>query len=214
MIQDHKSDPGETHERPPPDRSRGRFGSKVLVIGLFAWIIGFGVFSLWKSTTPPAGAEIVESPFKPWDGVWEGEFVTYDYDGTPVQRLHVRQSYRHVNAKKKFRQEGEIENTDLESGEKTREIVIHTANFDRTGLRGRVLRKNGRQVIERTGRLEDGYLFWSRSKPGTVETYRQWIEGDVYHVEGTGLYGDPATAKPMRFVGRYRRIEEEPSEQE
>ena len=181
--------------------------SKLIVIGIFASIIVFGVAALITSLAPPeAGGEVVESPFKAWDGVWEGEFTTYAWNGEPVRRLKVRQTYEHVYAEDNFRQEGRFVITDLETGETTTEKAINTAQFNGSRLKCQVLKDNGKRVVTHRGRIEDGYIFWSHNLPGDFETFREWIDGDTYFIEGYGIYGDRATAQPLLMVGRYRRV--------
>ncbi len=183
--------------------------SRLLVIVLLLWISGFGVLALIKALSVPATAQSVASPFKAWDGVWEGELATYKFTGEPVSKVKVRQDYRHVLADKEFQQEGHFEITDPKTGKTVRESALYSADFELKTIRCKIIRKNGGEVIFRTGKIEGNYLFWSRSAPSVLESFREWVEGDAHCVEGSGIYGDKATAEPVVFVGRYRKVKDD-----
>lgn len=179
--------------------------SRVFVIAMFAWILAFGVGALIFSLIRQPGEKEIVSPFKPWDGVWEGEFVALKSTGEIVRRVRVRQEWRHIAASKDFRQEGHFMVTDAATGVAEEEKALHKCAFDLTGLERRVIKRNGGVVIELDGRQEGGRIVWSRSIPGATETFREWIDGDTYHVEGEGAYGE-AGAEQLTYVGLYRRV--------
>ncbi len=179
--------------------------SRALVLGFVVWIVGFGAVALFRSLNQ-SGAEVtVESPFKPWEGVWSGELVTLDADGKEVKRVRVRQTYRHVLADKDFRQEVHIEVTDPATGKTELDRTLNSADFKGAWMKRKTIRANGHETIKYVGRIENGAVIWNRSLPGIEETFREWIEGDVSRVEGTGVYSGEKP-ETLKFVGEFRRV--------
>jgi hypothetical protein len=106
-----------------------------------------------------------------------------------------------------FRQEGHFTVTDVATGEAKEEKALNTASFELTDLECKVYKEKGSVMEVFGGTMEGGVITWSRDIPGARETFREWIEGDTYYIEGEGLYGDPATAEPLTFRAAYRRVE-------
>ncbi|MBI3736370.1 hypothetical protein HY256_07635 [Candidatus Sumerlaeota bacterium] len=191
--------------------------SRILVLALLGWIGGFAVLSYIKSLSPPPESKAIVSPFKPWDGVWEGDLVTVGPDGREVHHVHLKQEFRHVVSDtgfrsragddKVFRQEGHFEATDTATGKKDHEAEMKTSDAEMKILRSRVIRKKGQEVIYREGRIEGGGIVWNCSMPNARETFREWIEGDVYHLEGEAAYGNSSTTQPLHLKGEFRRVE-------
>jgi len=184
----------------------GTVGSKLVVTALFLWIGIFGVGTFLKSMSPPEGSTRLVSPFKPWDGNWEGEFSVTNAKGEVITRLNVKQRYRHVMADERFEQEGHFEVTNLATGEMEIEKALNSSEFDGTGMHCKVFKKNGAVVEEHVGRFEGEVLIWSRDESFAKEEFREWIEGDVYFIEGEGMYGDLETAEALTMHGEYKRV--------
>jgi hypothetical protein len=197
----------ETSSAEPKPRGASIAASRVVVIAVFSWIALFGAGAFWVSLQIPEGAELRESPFREWDGVWEGEFEGFNAEGERVTHIRVRQRYRHIPNEDEFRQEGHFTVTDIATGETEEEKALNSAAFDGTNLRCKVFKKKGSVVEEHMGEKEDGEITWTRDIPGAKETFREWIEGDTYFIEGEGLYGDRETATPIRFEAAYHRVE-------
>lgn len=192
----------------------GGRGSKLLVLFLFAWIFGFAGLAIFESLSPPIGAQSIESPFKKWDGVWEGELVTSKWSGEEVERLRVRVELKHGYEKEAFRQEGRFQIENVRTGEKRSESSVNTALIykgELGRLKSQILRNEGREVADYAGRIEGKSLFWSRNTPGTMESIREWIEGGTYGIEGVRIQGDRATSEPLRFYARYQRVTPNPA---
>lgn len=198
------------NDRPSGEgRARRVATSRILVIVLFGWIGVFGLGAVWISLQTPEGAELRKSPFHEWDGVWEGDFEGFNPAGERVTYIRVRQRYRHVPSDDQFRQEGHFAVTDVETGERREEKALNAADFDGENLECTVYKRKGSVVEHYQGVKQDGVITWTRDIPGAKETFREWIEGDTYYIEGEGLYGDPATAEPLTFRAAYHRLEEE-----
>lgn len=199
------------NQRGMSDEEEGRLrkaGSRLLVFALLGWIVIFGAGALWVSVRPQSGAELRESPFKPWDGTWEGEFEGFDPAGERVTHLRVRQRYRHVPSDDQFRQEGHFTVTDVATGEVKEEKTLKTASFELTELQRKVYKEKGSVMEVFDGVDEGGSITWKRDIPGAKETFREWIEGDTLSIEGEGVYGDPATVEPLTIRASYRRVGE------
>lgn len=181
--------------------------SRALVIFLFAWPLAFaltGVFLSLKSDPP--GARTVTSPFKAWDGEWEGELVTRRPDGAEVSRVRATQTFRHVPAKKEFHQEAHFNVTDAKTGEAGLDRQLNRTDFELKNLRRKLIRKNGNDTAMYGGRIEGDRLIWSRHGPGYSEEITEWVEGDVYHVRGKVSYGVEPNVEELVFEGEYRRV--------
>ncbi len=199
--------PAESETQNRPSRGSNVVASRILVIVLFSWIGLFGAGALWVSLQPKANAIRVESPFREWDGVWEGEFEGFNTEGERVTHIRVRQRYRHVPNEDEFRQEGHFTVTDVATGTVEEEKALNAAAFDGTNLRCKVYKKKGSVMEEHTGTKENGVITWTRDIPGAKESFREWIEGDTYFIEGEGLYGDRESASPITFKAAYHRVE-------
>lgn len=197
-----------------------RWISRLLVIGLFGWILGFGVLAWMRATSVPEDMRTVVSPFAPIDGVWEGEYETFDAKGGPAAVRHVRAEFRHVlpgfklrdRGAIEFRQEGHSIMTDPETGATgiERSLKVHEKE---SGLFTRkVIRNNGRDKTEFVGREEAGVLVWSRESPGVSETWHERIEDGEYRLDGSGTYEDGNTSATITFRARYRRVAESDAE--
>lgn len=183
-----------------------KWKSRVVVFAFFAWIALFGLGALWVSLRLPKNAEIRESPFRSWDGSWEGKLESFDSEGQLVSREEVKGEYRHVPADKEFRQEGHFEATDAQTGEISDERSLSSASFERKDLRRKTYKNMGSVMILMDGTLnEDGSITWKRNIPGAKESFREWIEGGTLHLEGTALYGDGDAVTTTTFQGEYRR---------
>lgn len=229
MTSDSPAAPEPTASEPECAPVGSRRAARAYVIAFVVWVAGFGAWGLSKALSPVPGAVVVESPFKAWDGKWAGEFVvSKEKTGEVVRRLKVEQRYRHVLAKERrdyrvteengrprgrfvkvgsFEQEGHFRIEDPATGEVQHEKALNSSDIEMKDLRCKVVKDRGREIVEHTGRIENGKLVWSRDVPGVArETFVEWIEGDVYFIEGTGVYGDPATAEPLILRGRYERV--------
>lgn len=177
-------------------------------------IVAFGAFALYKSQEPPPNSELIVSPFQPWDGVWEGQMVSKNEAGDTIATENVRFDFRHINARKNFRQEGHVIRTNAETGERSEEDFVHTAYFRGSDkLARRVLTKDRRKAVDFEGYAdEQGVITWKREIFELNETRREWIEGDVWHVEGT-LSERLPEERTVTYRAEYRRIEDEEAEE-
>lgn len=184
-----------------------RWVSKALMVFLFMWIGAFALTAYWQSKKLNEGAQTFVSPFRDWDGTWEGEFLVFNAAGEEINRLRVRQEYHHEPAEENFMQLGAFEVTDPATGETKKENAINTAEFDGTDLRCKVIKDGGHVIELHQGSIEDGKLVWRRQTTEVDEAFYEWIDGDTYYIDGEGKYGDLATAELLKFEGRYRRVE-------
>jgi hypothetical protein len=191
-----------------PGKRGTTLSSRALVIGLFGWIVLFGAGALWVSMRIPDGAELRESPFKLWDGIWEGEVEIFGEDGVRQAHVRVRREFRHVASDDQFRQEGQFRVTDVETGEEKQEKGLHSAEFDRTNLARKVFKEKGSVMEVFTGEQDErGAITWRREIPGLKESYREWLEGDAGYLEGKAEFSDPLTTRTLIYRGVYRRAE-------
>ncbi len=199
------------HLIPTPQHSRARtaLSGKLTFAAITCFIGGFVVLTFIRSLIPYEDTQRIESPFAAWEGIWEGEFATYDSSGEKIDEIHVRQIYKHLALEDEFHQKGVFTITDPKTGEQREELAANTADFDGTNLVCRVASDGGRALTVHTGRIEGEHIIWSRDIPGTIESFDEWIDGDTYFIEGTGTYGDRTTAEPLTFVGRYHRVIED-----
>lgn len=186
--------------------------SKIIVLIIALWIVGFMIFAVIWSRSPAPSIKTVVSPFKPWDGEWEGESTT-TVDGKTVTKSKARLQFRHINAEKNFRQEGHADITD-ESGKAESGEFIFTADYDCKNLVRRVLTREGRRTDDYQGKAEGDVIVWSRDIPGTTETFRQWVEGDTLHVEGSGVYAGPAGEEKRTYSATYKKVPTEAAAEE
>jgi hypothetical protein len=119
----------------------------------------------------------------------------------------VRREFRHVPSDDQFRQEGQFRLTEPETGVVKTEKGLHSADFDLTNLGRKVFREKG-SVLEVYAGEKDGrgVITWSRDIPGVSESFREWVEGDTFYVEGESHYSDPATTQTLTIRGVYRRV--------
>ena len=90
-------------------------------------------------------------------------------------------------------------NTDRQTGEVTRQTAKNSIQDGK--LLCEVQNSDG-SVSTHSGRIEDGYLFWSHVSNQKIESFREWVDGEVYYIEGFGVYGGVA----FMFVGKYKRV--------
>lgn len=188
--------------------------SKLLVIGLFGWILGFGVLAWMRATSEPPELKTLRSPFAPLDGAWEGDYVIMDTTGRVVHSSRVRREFRHVlpgfklrdRGEIEFRQEGHFDVTNADTGETTLERVLSVHNAGDGRYTRKVIRHNGRDSFELRGRVEGDWIIWSRETPDLVESFRERVAGDEYIVDGTGTYDDSGTSATLTFRGRFTRV--------
>lgn len=193
-------------ESPAGSRSRMLI-SRILVVGLFGWIILFGAGAFWISLRPRPGAERRISPFADWDGTWEGELEGFDAQGQRLTHLRLRQEFRHVPSDDQFRQEMHVQVTDMATGATKEEKALNSADFDGTHLKRKTYKEKGSFVELREGVREGGTIVWTREVPGGKETLRERIEGNGYVIEGEGFAGEAPTMKPITYRGQFHRVE-------
>ena len=151
----------------------------------------------------PAAADDT-APFVRWEGVWEGAFVSRRPDGTVVETTSVRQEYTSLNPL-----EQSVVITD-QHGSGPAIVSNGTNRAVPGGLECRVTDPNGITKVY-TGVKEQGALFWHRRDPaaGIEEGFREEIlalpDGDLYTVDGFGIYGANG-GSVLQFEGRYRRV--------
>ena len=141
--------------------------------------------------------------FARWAGVWEGEFTTRRPDGTLVAVTKVRQEYTDVNDN-----EQNVVITDWPAGG----AAIVSSGTNRSGPDGLecvLTDPNGvTKLLE--GRQAGSAIIWHRhdAEARVEETFREEIlampGGDVYTIDGFGIYGG-ATGTVLLFEGRYHR---------
>lgn len=200
----------ETQDENPAGAKARPWLSRLFVGAIFLWIIGFGLGALILSMNPPKGGREVASPFKPWEGEWEGELAAFNaMTGAAVSRTTYRQTFRHVAAGKDFRQEGHFEAADAATGKAEEEKLLNQCQFDGTGLRRKTLKHHGGVVIEYRGSVGPAGILWWRAIPGAIETLSERVEGDRYFVEGYGIYGGPDQF--VVFMGEFRRAGARPT---
>ncbi|HKY32281.1 MAG TPA: hypothetical protein VJV23_07080 [Candidatus Polarisedimenticolia bacterium] len=156
----------------------------------------------------PASGPSDAAPFAPWDGAWEGAFNVYQPDGTRESSVSVRQRY-----------------VSLSPTEQNVEIVDRLPDGSTRVSRGRNVASGGRlecRIWEPdgtskllVGRRLGRALLWHRrdDAAGVEETFREEIlltpSGELYTIDGYGLYGTGAGRRHLLFEGRYRRAGEE-----
>ncbi|MEO1481556.1 MAG: hypothetical protein AAFU77_05570 [Myxococcota bacterium] len=161
--------------------------------------------TLLLALSVPAGE--LERPvdvFKSLDGAWSGEFVGYGADGKDMYRIAVEQRYRTVDAN---RQAVEIRDVAAD-GSVTRGTGFNIATRRPDGSlelicevtkdNGESVRHQGRRV---TGADGSESLVWYSVESGKSETFRETVRGNVYEINGMGLYGSTA----ILMHGVYRR---------
>lgn len=191
------------------DLRRRRLGSRLLVFALFGWIGLFAAGAVWISLRPREGAELRESPFKEWDGTWEGEIEVFNAAGERISHARVTRRFRHVPSDDQFRQEGHFRVIDEATGETREEKALSTASFGLSGLERKVYKEKGSVVEAFQGGKDGPAITWSRDIPGAKESFREWIDGDTYHMEGEGVYGDPAAGESKTYRGSFLRVDGE-----
>lgn len=207
MTPEKPPDAGK-HSTPTPQHTRARtaLSGKLVFLAIACFIGGFVALAVIRSIVPHEDSQQIESPFAAWEGTWEGEFATYNSRGEKIDEIHVRQIYKHLALEDEFHQKGVFTITDPKTGEQREELAANTADFDGTNLVCRVAKDGGSSYTVHQGRVEGDHIIWSRDIPGMIESFDEWIDGDIYYIDGTGTYGDPATAEPLTFVGRYHRV--------
>lgn len=185
---------------------RNKWASRLVVLFLLLGPLSFGVAAVIMSLRPqPPATQTVVSPFKALDGTWEGEYVT-SKGGQVVSSVPMRLEFRHVLAKSDFRQEGHFTFKDPKTDEPRMDRELNKADFKSPKMTRRLVRDNGNDVSLLAGRVEDGKFIWSRSAPNLSEEFTEWIEGDVYHIRGKSVYGDPASAEPTFASADFKRV--------
>jgi hypothetical protein len=139
-----------------------------------------------------------------WNGTWRGTFVAWDASGRELQRIDVEQTYRTVDA---TTQSVTIRDT-LADGtviEGNGRNVAERGSDGAVRLRCSVAKSNGERV-EHLGRIVTGptgrtELIWYSDAADRSETFREWIDGATYSIQGMARYGSTL----VLMAGTYSR---------
>ena len=150
-------------------------------------------------------AQDESSPFARWDGAWEGTFNTRRPDGTLESSLQVHQEYTTITPT-----EQSVTITDRHADGSIKESRGQNTEVNGS-LECRLWEPDGTMKLL-TGTRAGRALFWHRrdTVAGIEETFREEIVrdagGDLYTIDGVGLYGKSRT-EVLLYEGRYRRVD-------
>lgn len=178
---------------------------RVFVLGVLGLVALVLVARALPAYPVRAAVDVETAPFARWEGVWEGEFVARRPDGTIVETTNVRQEYTSLSPL-----EQNVVITDRHGSAPAE--VSHGVNRSVSG-RLECLVTDSRGVTKTLeGVRQGGAIFWHRREPaaGIQESFREEVlslpEGDLYTIDGFGVYGADA-ADILLFEGRYRRVD-------
>ncbi|MCB0665214.1 MAG: hypothetical protein KDC80_05295 [Saprospiraceae bacterium] len=170
---------------------------------------------------------IYQDIFRPWDGIWEGTFITYeDPEGqtrplSPLMRpdtnlikalpiqsvVKVRQQYQSVTP---YFQKVNITDRYIDHSDT---ITVRSEGINKVedGNLWCIVQKPEETVIHHGDTAaKSNTIIWQRaeSDPLRKEYFEETIVGDIYYIAGYGYYGeDDSTLNPRTwFFAKYRAI--------